>query len=68
MTLRTTTDGVAAVNTEVFWVPITPETRPPRGAKLLLINRDAGVTLIGQYTEGSWFTHFAGLPVFKENK
>ena len=64
--LRTTTDGAAAVNPDVFWIPISPTNKPPRGAKMLLINRDAGVTLIGQYTEDSWFTHYAGLPVFTE--
>lgn len=64
--IRTTTDGVAAVNPDVFWIPITKENKPPRGAKVLLISRPSGVALIGQYAEDSWFTHYAGLPVFKD--
>jgi len=29
VTLRTTTNGAATVNPEVFWVPITAENKPP---------------------------------------
>ena len=64
--LRTTTDGAATVNPSVFWVKITPDSKPPVGARVLLINKAAGVAQIAPFKYDGWYTHYAGLPVFKE--
>lgn len=65
MTIKTTNDGKAAVNTELFWIPIA-EVEPPLGTKLLLINRRQGIALMGYYKQDSGFTHWQGLPRFYE--
>lgn len=67
MTIKTTNDGRAAVNTELFWIPIA-EVEPPRGAKLLLINRRQGVATMGEYRVSDNFTHWQALPKFKEGQ
>ena len=64
MTIKLTCDGAAAVNTETFWVPITPDNKPLVGARYLLINRRCGVAQIAPYRDDGWYTHFAGLPKF----
>lgn len=64
MTIRQTNDGAAVVNTEVFWIPME-ERQPPVGSKVLLINRAAGVALLGVY-QREFFTHWAALPRFKD--
>jgi hypothetical protein len=63
MTIKTTSDGAAAVDTEVRWIPIAERT-PPSGVKLLLINRKYGVALISVYRKADAWTHWAGLPKF----
>lgn len=63
--IRTTADGAAAVNPEVFWVPITAHNKPPIGARILLIRRSAGVAQIAPFKDDDWYTHYAGLPVFE---
>jgi hypothetical protein len=65
MTIKTTSDGAAAVDTEVRWIPIA-ERMPPSGAKLLLINRKYGVAHISIYRKADDWTHWAGLPKFKD--
>lgn len=64
MTVRLNTERTVAVDTQVRWRPVGPDT--PRGVKLLLINRQAGVATFGQYVPGGWWTHWAPLPVFKD--
>lgn len=51
----------AAVATDVFWQPITPDT--PHSVKLQLINKNAGIATYGQLTgKGEYWTHWAPLP------
>jgi len=64
MTVRLNTERTVAVDTRIPWRPVGPDT--PRGVKLLVINRPAGVATFGQYAPGSWWTHWAPLPVFKD--
>lgn len=64
MTIKQTSDGKAAVDHQHFWIPIT-EQKPPSGPKLLLIDRNLGVAVIGSYTKGGSWTHWQGLPKFK---
>ena len=62
MNYRLTTDRAAAVSPTVHWLPITEAT--PRGVKLQLINKAAGVAVYSIYTAGSDWTHFCPLPTF----
>lgn len=66
MVTRTTADKAATVDPRIKWVPITATTRPYPGAKVLLINKAAGVAQIAPFKDDGWYTHFAGLPVFED--
>lgn len=57
----------AAVDHNYHWLPINQQT--PRGCKLQLINKEAGVAMYGvlSYTD-NFYTHWAALPKFKESK
>ena len=62
---RQSTDGAAAVSDVFHWRLIDTDT--PRGVKLLLINRRAGVAAFGSLGSSSFYwTHWAPLPTFKE--
>lgn len=61
--IKLTNDRKAAVNHDVFWIPIKRQT-PPRGTKLLLINRKHGAGTTGEWAPGSEWTHWQGWPKF----
>lgn len=65
MTTKPTHDKQATVNTDWHWLDVHTYP-PPLGSKLLLINRAAGVALLGQYTADAWWTHWAPLPTFRD--
>lgn len=60
---RLSTDRRAVVTERLRWIPVE-KAAPPRGAKLLLINRRYGVAVIGEWTPGAGWTHWQGLPTF----
>lgn len=64
---RLNADGSAAVSTEYFWIPIE-KVEPPKGAKVLLINKKYGVLVVGIYKTESGFTHWAPLPRFSKDE
>lgn len=62
-----TTDSTksALVDHGYHWRPITAAT--PRGVKLQLINRQAGVAIYGKLGKANDFwTHYAPLPTFED--
>lgn len=62
---RPSTDSAAVVSDGFHWLPI--DARTPRGCKLQLINRSAGVACYGVLgTEAHFWTHWAPLPTFAE--
>lgn len=64
MTIRTTTDKAAVVDTQYHWRPIDSST--PRGVKLQLINERLRVATYGSVSaKETFFTHWAPLPTFK---
>lgn len=67
MTIQKTSDGQAVVDTRHAWIPIE-EQAPPMGPKLLLIDRKYGVAVISSYTKNSTWTHWQGLPKFKDKR
>jgi hypothetical protein len=63
--IRINSDRSAAVDHSYNWRPIDKHT--PRGVKLQLINRTAGVAIYGQIqTTETFFTHWAPMPKFKD--
>ena len=62
MAHQISTDGKAAVDPNYFWKKCDSNT--PRGVKLQLINKAAGVAVYGMWSPGSGFTHWAPLPKF----
>lgn len=61
---NTNRDQTVAVDHSYHWQLITDQT--PRGKKLQLINKNAGVATYGSLgTEPSFWTHWAPLPTFK---
>ena len=65
MSYRISSDRAAAVSPTVHWLPINEHT--PNGAKMLLINKAAGVAHIGLHTStDDFYTHWAPLPTFKD--
>jgi hypothetical protein len=61
--IKLTNDRAAAVNHRLPWLPIN-KVPPPRGAKLLLINRALGVAVLGAYAPDQGWTHWQALPKF----
>lgn len=62
-----TTDSTKAalVDPGYHWQPITPST--PRGVKLQLINRPAGVAHYGKLgADPGFWTHYAPVPTFAD--
>jgi hypothetical protein len=68
MTTKTTHDRLALVDTHHHWRPIDKTAPPPSGVKLLLIERKLGIAVIGNYTQNSTWTHYAGLPSFERTE
>lgn len=67
MTTHITTDRAAVVDGTYHWRPIDADT--PRGVKLQLVRREAGVAVYGTLNNGNtFFTHWAPLPTFTEEK
>lgn len=62
--IKPNTNRTAAVNRRLPWIPVGPDT--PRGVRLLVINRAAGVATFAQYEPGSEWTHWQGLPYFED--
>ena len=59
ITVQTTSDGAAVVDTEYFWIPVDKDT--PRGAKLQLLGQ-GGVAIYANYDGDSFWTHWCPLP------
>jgi hypothetical protein len=64
-TVTQTTDRAAVVDKGYHWRLI--DERTPRGTKLQLVRRDAGVALYGVLgSDNDFFTHWAPLPTFED--
>lgn len=61
--MKTNADQTVLIDAGYHWRPITKDT--PRGVKMQLINKAAGVALYGTLGPGDpWFTHWAPAPTF----
>ena len=63
MTIKLTKDKAAAVNMTLPWLPVS-RYPPPRGVKLLLIDKNYGVAILGVYQPDQNWTHWQALPHF----
>lgn len=64
--MSTDSTGKVQVNRKYKYKKIDAST--PRGQKLILINKDSGVAVMGVLsTNDTFFTHFAELPVFGDD-
>lgn len=63
MTIKTTADRQAVVDTSLVWID-AKEVPPPRGSKLLCINRKQGIALLSDWRDDFGFTHWHPLPRF----
>ena len=66
MTIKTTADRAAVVDSGYHWIPVAREI-PPRGSTLQLINRKRGIPVRGQWTPDSEWTHWAPYPTFAKD-
>ena len=63
MTIKTTTDKAAVVDTEYHWIDASKHP-PPRGSKLLCINKHYGVAVFSVWVPAFGFTHWSPVPTF----
>jgi hypothetical protein len=64
--IRLSSDGSTLVDHDCHWVEISVAPPPPN-VKLQLINKNLGSATYGYYEkENNQFTHYAGLPKFKD--
>lgn len=61
--IKTTTDKAAVIHTGWHWIDASVNP-PPRGAKLLCINKDYGTAVLSIWVPSFGFTHWAPLPTF----
>jgi len=60
-------DQTVAIDPATKWIPINALT--PRGVKLQLINKAAGVALYGALLPGdTFFTHYYPVPTFDKDE
>lgn len=65
--IRASTDGAAAVNTALKWIPLT-QSQPGGGQRVLLINKPDGVARIDIYRPGCRASHWQALPTFDKGE
>lgn len=63
--IKLNNDKTAAVNKSMPWLDARKHP-PPRGAKLLCINRALGIAVISSWVPSVGFTHWQALPHFEE--
>ena len=66
MTIKTTADKAAVVDSSYHWIPVA-QHEPARGSMILLINRNRGIPVRGTWSPGSEWTHWAPYPTFRKD-
>jgi hypothetical protein len=59
--IKLTTDKAAVVDTKAKWIPIA-QMLPPRGAKVLVINKVRNSATLTTWAPGADWTHWHPLP------
>jgi hypothetical protein len=60
---KLTHDRFAVVDINHHWID-AKEHSPPRGAKMMMIDRKLGVAVLGVWRDADGWTHWAPLPTF----
>lgn len=66
MTYHINSDRTAAVSDEIVWIDAAQQ-KPPRGVKLLVINKQLGVAHIGTWADHYGYTHWQTLPAWEKS-
>jgi hypothetical protein len=61
--IKLTSDQFAVVDVNNKWLD-AKKYSPPRGAKMLLIDRKLGVAVLGNWRDADGWTHWCPLPTF----
>ena len=64
--IRPSTDKSAMVDTTIHWIDLNEQT-PPRGRKVLVINRAAGVAVLSEWSPSTEWSHWFPLPTFRKD-
>lgn len=63
--VKVNASNTAAVAQDFHWISVK-DSPPPLGVKLLLINQGLGVACMGDYHSAHGWTHWQGLPKFRQ--
>jgi hypothetical protein len=65
MTVKPTRDNAAMVDKDYHWLDAKTNP-PPRGPKMLMIDRKLGVAVMGAWRDSDGWTHWCPLPTFED--
>jgi hypothetical protein len=65
--IKLTRDQFAIVDVNNKWID-AKDNPPPRGPKMLLIDRRLGVAVLGTWRDSDGWTHWCPLPTFERDK
>ena len=63
-TIAPTANKAAIVDKEYHWID-AKENPPPKGPKMLMIDKRLGVAVLGAWRDSDGWTHWCPLPTFK---
>lgn len=64
--IKLTSDKFAVVDINNKWID-AKKYSPPKDAKMLLIDRNLGVAVLGAWRDSDGWTHWCPLPTFEES-
>ena len=64
--IKMTRDQFAVVDVNNKWLD-AKKYSPPRGAKMLMIDRKLGVAVLGTWRDADHWTHWCPLPTFERD-
>ena len=65
--IKMTSDQFAVVDVNNKWLD-AKKYSPPRGAKMLMIDRKLGVAVLGTWRDADRWTHWCPLPTFEREE
>lgn len=65
--IKMTSDQFAVVDVNNKWLD-AKKYSPPRGAKMLMIDRKLGVAVLGVWRDADQWTHWCPLPTFERDE
>lgn len=65
-TIAPTSNKAAMVDKDYHWID-AKETPPPKGPKMLMIDKRLGVAVLGAWRDSDGWSHWCPLPTFRKN-